>query len=391
MPFRSVTQRARRILRRVGVGAHAESRVLVRPAEKLDQRRREIGLDRRHLAAEDAARAAVDGDDVAFLDHLVADERDAHRHVDVDAFGSGHARLAHAPRDDGRVRSLAAAAGEDALRGEEPVDVLGLGLLAHQDDLRALLAQRLRAVRVEDRVAAGRSGRRRQPRRQRLALVLRIETREQHLLEVRRVDARDGFFTAQQPFLVHLDRGAHPRGGVHLAVARLQAIERAALDRELEVLHFAVVPLQPVAQLDQLHVETRHFRGEVADGLGRTDPCDHVLALRIRQVLAIQLVLARGRVAREADSGGAVVTHVAVDHGNDVDGRAVRHRRRDLELPPVVDGPLARPRVEDGLDGNLELLIRIGRERLPGVPLHHLQEAARRSRAARPRRASRPA
>ena len=60
--LRAVAQRARRVLRRVGVGAHAEPRVLVRPAEQLHQRRREIGLDRRHLAAEHAARAAVDGD-----------------------------------------------------------------------------------------------------------------------------------------------------------------------------------------------------------------------------------------------------------------------------------------------------------------------------------------
>ena len=72
--LRAVADGAGRVVRRVGVGAHAEPRERVRPAEQLDQRRREIRLDRRHLAAEHAAVAAVDGDDVAFLDHLVADE-----------------------------------------------------------------------------------------------------------------------------------------------------------------------------------------------------------------------------------------------------------------------------------------------------------------------------
>ena len=77
--LRAVADGARGVVRRVGVGAHAEARELVGPAEQLHERRREVRLDGRHLAAVHAAVAAVDGDHVAFLDHLVADERVARR------------------------------------------------------------------------------------------------------------------------------------------------------------------------------------------------------------------------------------------------------------------------------------------------------------------------
>ena len=173
---------------------------------------------------------------------------------------------------------------------------------------------------------------------------------------------------------MHLDRGAHHGRRVHLAVARLQAVERAALDGELEVLHLAVVPLEAVAQVHELRVDRRHLHRQVGDRLRRADARHHVLALRVGQVLAVDLVLAGGRVAREAHARGAVVAHVAEHHGDDVHRRAVRHGGRDLEFAAVVDGALAHPRVEHRLDGDLELLVRVGREGPAGVLLHDLQE-----------------
>jgi len=198
------------VVGRVGVRAHLEPRPLVRPPEQRAQRRREVRLHRRHLAAVDLAGAAVEGDHVAFLDHLLAREGDASRRLHSDAFGPGDAGLAHAARHDGRVGSLAAAARQDALGSEEAVDVLGLGLLADQDHLDALAAERLGAVGIEHGLAARRTRRGGQPGGQRLALVPGIEAREQHLLELRGIDPRERLVLRQQPFLMHLDRGAHP-------------------------------------------------------------------------------------------------------------------------------------------------------------------------------------
>jgi hypothetical protein len=213
------------VLRRVGVGHHLQAGDLVGPLQQDGHFLRDLGLHRRHLAGVDVAGAAVDGDDVALVQRRLADHRAARDDVDDDGLAAGDAGLAHAARHHRRVRGLAAAAGQDALRLEEAVDVLGLGLLAHQDDALAGAAARFRRVGVEDDLAGGGAGRGRQALRQRLAAEAGRELRHQQLLQHGRVDAGDGALLADQALAEHLDRGAHHGAGVHLAVARLQAVE----------------------------------------------------------------------------------------------------------------------------------------------------------------------
>ena len=57
--------------------------------------------------------------------------------VDLQLLGAADAGLAHAAGDDGGVRGLAAAAGQHALGGDHPGEVVGVGLPADQDDLLA--------------------------------------------------------------------------------------------------------------------------------------------------------------------------------------------------------------------------------------------------------------
>jgi hypothetical protein len=160
----------------------------------------------------------------------------------------------------------------------------------------------------------------------------RRELRHQQLLEHGRIDAGDGALLADQALAEHLHRGAHHGAGVHLAVARLQAVEATLLDGELEVLHLVVVRLQPVVQLHQLAVDLRHLLLHLGDRLRRADAGDDVLALGVDQVLAVDEVLAGARVAREADAGAGIVAHVAEHHGAHVHRRAVGHLLRDPEL-----------------------------------------------------------
>ena len=130
-----------------------------------------------------------------------------------------------------------------------------------------------------------------------------------------------------------------------------------------------------IAQFGQLLVQAGHLALQVGDGLGRTDARDDVLALRIGQVLPVHRVFAGSRVAREADARRAVVTHVAEDHRHDIDGRTVGHVFSDFEFAPVIDGSLAHPGVEHRLDGDFELLVRIGRERFARVLLYDVKKA----------------
>jgi hypothetical protein len=198
---------------------------------------------------------------------------------------------------------------------------------------------------------------------------------EQQLFQHLRLDAHEGLPLVDEAFPDHVHRTAHQGLGVHLAVAGLQAVEHALLDGVFVVLHFLVVGFQAVAQFHQLPVQVRHLLGQGGNRLGRADAGHHVLALGVGEVLAVHDVLAGARVPGEAHAGGGVVAHVAEHHGHHVDGGAVGHGRGDLELAPVVHRPLAAPGVEHRLDGDLQLLVGIGREGLAGVLVHHLQEA----------------
>jgi hypothetical protein len=95
----------------------------------------EVRLYRRDLAQIDLAGGAVDGDEVTLAEAGIAHIGLAAGDIDADALGTGDAGLAHAARHHGGMGGLAAAGGQDALGGEEAMDVLGLGLLADQDDL----------------------------------------------------------------------------------------------------------------------------------------------------------------------------------------------------------------------------------------------------------------
>ena len=111
-----------------------------------------------HLALEHLAGGPVDRDEVALLDHGPVRGRElAVPHVDVEGVGAAHAGAAHASRDDGGVRGLAAAGGEDACGRDHAVQVVGRGLAADQDDLLAVLGPLHGGGRVEDRLADGRA------------------------------------------------------------------------------------------------------------------------------------------------------------------------------------------------------------------------------------------
>jgi hypothetical protein len=75
-------------------------------------------------------------------------------------------------------------------------------------------------------------------------LRLRIELREQEVVQRIGSDALDGGRLVDQLLLHHLDGDAHGGAAGPLAVAGLQHIERAVLDGELDVLHFLVVLLE---------------------------------------------------------------------------------------------------------------------------------------------------
>ena len=252
------------------------------------------------------------------------------------------------------MRAFAAASGEDALGGVHPTDVLGGSLEAYQDDLPALCLPCLGFVRLKDHHPGGGPGRGGQALADDRPLDGLIENGMKQLVEIFRIHAEQCRGTVDQLLGRHVDGDLHRRRGGALAGAGLQHPQAAVLDGELQVLHVPVVALELAADPPELPVGPGLYLLETCERLRRADPGHHVLALGVDQKLPVQGLLSRGRIAREGHPGGAVLAHVAVDHGLHV------HRRApvvgDAFQLAVADRPVAVPGAEDGADGSLELL-----------------------------------
>ena len=268
--------------------------------------------------------------------------------------------------------------GEDPLRGDHPVDVVGRRLPADEDDGLALLASQLRRVGVEDDRPRGGAGRGVQALRRDVVGRVRVDPRVEQLVELARVDPRHCFLSRDQALVDHVHRRLQRCRGSPLRAAGLQQEQLAVLDREFDVLHVAVVRLEPLDGLDELGEGVRQPALHGRERLGRADAGDDVLTLRVGQKLAEEAGLAGRRVAREGDPGAGLLALVAEDHLDDVDGGA--EVVRNVVVAAVSLGARRVPRVEDGTDGAAELLLRVLREGTAGLLLVHALEGLDQAR-----------
>ena len=113
----------------------------------------------------------------------------------------------------------------------------------------------------------------------------------------------------------------------------------------------------------ELAVDLRHLLLQSGYRLGIPNPGDHVLALCVGEVVAVQLLRARDRVPGEGNSGAGCLAHVAEDHHLHVDrGPEVVG---DALHAPVGLGAVGVPRPEDGVDRLAQLLDGVGGKRAP--------------------------
>ena len=281
---------ARCVFRVVGVRAHLEPALGVGPAED----RLEVLVDlRRHewdFADEHATRPAVDRDHVALDEPVVADRRDAV--AERQLLAAGDTRLTHASGDDRGVRRHAAVHRQDSLRRDHPVNVVRGRLPAdenHRAGLRALDSR----VGVEDDPAARSARGRVEPLRSDVELGARVDHRVQQLVELRRVDPHDRLFARDQALARHRHRGLQRGGSRALRRARLQEEQLLVLDRELDVLHVAVVLFETTHRLEQLVERLRQRGAHRLDRLRRADAGDDILALGVGEELAIETLTRR--------------------------------------------------------------------------------------------------
>ena len=106
-------------------------------------------------------------------------------------------------------------------------------------------------------------------------------------------------FSRDQLLLDHVAGDLDGRGAGPLAGPRLQHEQRPLLDRELDVLHVAVVLFERLLDFEQLLVDLPVPLRHLGDRLRRADAGHHVFALGVDEKLAVELVLAGRRIARE--------------------------------------------------------------------------------------------
>ena len=262
----------------------------------------------------------------------------------------------------------------------------GAGLDPHQNDLAAVGLQLGGFVGREHDLAGGGTRRSRQAGGDDVALGGGIDGRMQQLIERRRIDPRHRVLFRDQAFIGEFDRDAQRRLRGALAAAGLQHPQLALLDRELHVLHVAVVLFEqrvdPRQFLERLGHRGFHRRlvgaGFLArifgDVLRRADARHHVLALRVDQEFAVQLALAGRGIAREGHAGRRGLAHIAEHHGLHVDGGAPGFR--NVVQPAIGHRARVHPGRKHRADRAPQLLVRILREILAGLARHRFLVAA---------------
>ena len=275
---------------------------------------------------------------------------------------------------------------ENAFRRVHAVDVFGTGLDPHQNDLAAIGLQLRGLVGGEHDFAGSGARRGRQAGGDDVALGGGIDGRMQQLIERRRIDPRHRVLFGDQAFIGEFDRDAQRRLRGALAAAGLQHPQLALLDRELHVLHVAVMLFEQRVDPRQLLERLRHrgfhrclvgagFLARIfGDVLRRADARHHVLALRVDQEFAVQPALAGRGIARERDPGRRGLAHIAEHHRLHVDGGAPGFR--NVVQPAVGHRARVHPGRKHRADRAPQLGVRILREILAGFARHRILVAA---------------
>jgi hypothetical protein len=92
------------------------------------------------------------------VDGFSTDTETVSRQIDLQGLATGNTGFPKSSGDDGGVTCHAAVARQNSLRGEQPMDVIGSGLRANENDRLAVFAELLCLVGIEDDAPHCRSG-----------------------------------------------------------------------------------------------------------------------------------------------------------------------------------------------------------------------------------------
>ncbi len=184
------------------------------------------------------------------------------------------------------------------------MNIIRPGFLPHQNHLVTLFCHGHRIISTEDDLTGGSAGRGGNTHSQRFSSGSRIQTGMKQLLQRLRRNPHDRFMLTDQPLIYHVVGGFHQSLGVHLTVAGLQTVELSLFDGELKVLHLAIMVFQDLTEFEQFTVRLGHVLAHLLELLGSADSGNHVFSLGVDEILTVEPVFPRTRIAGKPHPGG---------------------------------------------------------------------------------------
>ena len=354
---------ARRVLRRVSVRPHLEPTLAIGPFEqRFDLGAVQIGLTHPGRAENHPTGCSVDGDRVRRRQFASVDRQGSPFDVDFEFRAPGHRGLAHPARDDRGVTRHAAACRQHARRRVDAGKVIGRRFGTNEDHRHTDARLVDGFFRGEDRASGYRARAGRQSPRNHLDRLTIVDSRVQKSLDLVRLHPADGGRRIDQSLLDKIDGDPGGSTGRPLACARLEHVQRAALDREFEILHVLVVRFKLFGDIEKIVVGTRQrlVLAHFCDGERRANARDDVFALRIDQIFTEQARRAGRRVASKCNARRAGFAEIAENHRLHI-GSSAKVVRNAFGFA-VGHGALRVPRSEHGENCQSQLLPRIVRE-----------------------------
>ena len=170
--------------------------------------------------------------------------------IDLEVLAADDSTFSHPPRNHGSVTRHAATRGENGACRDYSVEIFRSSFVANENHALSRMRPLLGCIRVEHCASARGTRTRRKAETKRRRPNRWVDYRMQQLIELPGWHSPHRFDFVDESFTHHVARNAHRRGGSAFTSARLQQEQLATLDREFEVLHVAVMLLEPLLSID---------------------------------------------------------------------------------------------------------------------------------------------
>mmetsp|Transcript_48308 Transcript_48308/g.155723 ORF Transcript_48308/g.155723 Transcript_48308/m.155723 type:complete len:444 (-) Transcript_48308:185-1516(-) len=246
------------VCRSLGVGANLHTSEAIRPLHDRAEVATQLRGHRGDLTKHHLPRSAIDREHVSRSHHELSDMQVLRGIVHSNCTSSGDARTSHATCHHSSMARHASTRSQDALGRVNAPNVFRTGLDADKQHALPGRAESFGFIGRKDHFAAGCARRGREPLGHNVPGSIGVQSRMQNLVQTLRLQAHDGLRVTDETRTcqVHGDLECSLRGA--FASPRLQHVQLAPLDGELNILHVLEMLLELLPHVQELLVDRWH-------------------------------------------------------------------------------------------------------------------------------------